>query len=341
VTVDPGPLQDALARTGQAHGPGLFGLVTEDGSLVFAGSVGVADLRDARPIGAADMFRIGSITKTYVAALVLRLAADGVIALDDPVERWLPGVVPDGAAVTVELLLSMRSGLPDYTGPVLGDPPDLRALQRYWAPEELVRLALTVPDRIAPGTAVRYCNTDYVLLGLIVERATGQRVDAVLWQRVLEPLGLTDTLLPTVDPYLRGPHATGYLRESATGPYLECTTMSPSEGWTAGGIVATAADLARFLDGLFGGVLLDPDSLALMTAPVEVMDDWRAHGIGILRYDFGSGRVAFGQQGGVPGYTTVALRTTTGRCVVLVQNCIDLHDPLPGRAEFVVAAATA
>jgi len=114
--------------------------------------------------------------------------------------------------------------------------------------------------------------------------------------------------------------------------------MSPSESWTAGGITATATDLAAFLDALFGGRLLDSDSLARMTTPVAPMDDWRTRAMGIVCYDFGSGAVAFGQQGGVPGFTTVAVRTTTGRCVVLIQNGIDLHDPLPARTPFMTAA---
>lgn len=157
---------------------------------------------------------------------------------------------------------------------MLGDPPDFGGLQRYWAPEELVRLGLTGPDRMPPDHAFRYSNLDYVLRGLIVERATGQRFDSA--------------------------------------PYQEFTVLSPSEAYTSGAMVSTAGDLARFLDGL-----------------------------AIIRYDYGDGNVAYGFQGGVPGYTSVALRTTNGRCLVLWQNGLDLHDSLPWGAPFIRAAVTA
>ncbi|MGC9665503.1 serine hydrolase domain-containing protein [Planosporangium sp. 12N6] len=341
MAVDGAALREALARTGQDHGPGLFGLITEGGRVVFEGSVGVADLRRPRPIEARDRFRVGSVTKVYLATVVLQLVAEGAVSLADPVQRWLPDAVPDGAAITVEMLLRMRSGLPDYVDAVFGDPRDLRALDRYWSPEQLVAAALTSPDRLAPDTGFRYSNTDYVLLGMIVEKATGQRVEAQLWQRIVKPLGLHDTTFPTVDPYLRGPHATGYLRDGATSPYVECTTISPSESWTAGAIVATAGDLTAFLDGLLGGTLLAADDLARMIDCEEVVDEHRSRGLGIVRYDFGNGPVAYGHPGGMPGYSTVAMRTTAGRCIVLWQNGLDAHDPLTTDAPFVQAALSA
>jgi D-alanyl-D-alanine carboxypeptidase len=332
-------LRAALAETANDHGPGVYGLVTQDGRISFAGTVGVADLDQPRPIDARDRYRIGSITKVYVATLVLQLVAEGVLELDDTVEDRLPGLVPDGGAITVEMLLRLRSGLPDYTGPLMGDPPtDLSALERYWSPKQLVAAALTSSDRLRPDTQYRYCNTDYILLGMLIEQATGQRVDAQLWQRIVKPLGLNDTTLPTVDPHLRGPHAKGYLRSSADAPYVEFTSMSPSESWTAGAIVATAQDVAAFLDGLLGGALLPPAYLALMTHATEYLDDHRRRGVGMVRYDFGTGNVAYGHHGGMPGYTCVAMRTESGRGIVLWQNGIDMHNLLSSDDPFVQAA---
>lgn len=332
-------LRAALAETANDHGPGVYGLVTQDGRISFAGTVGVADLDQPRPIDARDRYRIGSITKVYVATLVLQLVAEGVLELDDTVEDRLPGLVRDGGAITVEMLLRLRSGLPDYTGPLMGDPPtDLSALERYWSPKQLVAAALTSSDRLRPDTQYRYCNTDYILLGMLIEQATGQRVDAQLWQRIVKPLGLNDTTLPTVDPHLRGPHAKGYLRSSADAPYVEFTSMSPSESWTAGAIVATAQDVAAFLDGLLGGALLPPAYLALMTHATEHLDDHRRRGVGMVRYDFGTGNVAYGHHGGMPGYTCVAMRTESGRGIVLWQNGIDMHDLLSSDDPFVQAA---
>lgn len=337
--VDGEALQTALAKTATDHGPGLYGLVTEAGRPVFTGAAGVADLDRSRPIGASDRYRIGSVTKLYVATLVLQLAADGVLGLDDSIDDRLPGRVPDGEDITVETLLRLRSGLPDYLPRLFGDPPtDLSALDQYWAPEQLVEAALAGPDRLPANSQYRYCNTDYILLGMIIEQATGQRVDAQLWQRIIKPLGLTDTTLPTVDPYLRGPHAKGYLRISPDAPYVEITTMTPSESWTAGAIVATAADVAAFLDGLFGGALLPPAYLARMTDPTQRLDEHRSRGRGVVRLDFGTGNVAYGHHGGMPGFTTVAARTESGRCVVVWQNGMDLHNPLSSDTPFIQAA---
>jgi D-alanyl-D-alanine carboxypeptidase len=339
VPVDRETLRAALAETAIDHGPGVYGLVTEAGRPVFTGAVGVADLDRRRPIDAGDRYRIGSVTKMYVATLVVQLVADGLLGFDDAIDDHLPGLVPDGAGITVETLLRLRSGLPDYVPQLFGDPPtDLSALDRYWSPEQLVAAALAGGDRLPPNTRYRYCNTDYILLGMLVERAAGQRVDAQLWQRIVKPLGLSQTTFPTVDPYLRGPHAKGYLRTAADAPYVEYTTMTPSESWTAGAMVATASDVAAFLDGLFGGRLLPAEYLIRMTDPIEPIDEHRGRGLGVVRFDFATGNVAYGHHGGVPGYTTVAARTESGRCVVVWQNGIDMHDPLSSDTAFVQAA---
>lgn len=336
-------LDAALAETARAHGPGLFALVTDAGEVVFEAGVGVAALDSDRPITAADRFRIGSVTKTYVTALVLRLAADGALAFDDSVEHWLPGLVPGADEITVEHLLRMRSGLPDYTGPLYGDPSDpttLRdVLQRYWSPQALVEMALGAPDRLPLDTTYRYCNTDYILLGLIVEAATGERVEAQLWQKIFQPLQLDQTTFPTVDPHIRGPHADGHLRLSAAQPYVEFTTFSQSESWTAGAIITTPHELARFFDALFGGELIDAPSLAHMTDCNELLDERHARGLGIVRYSQADGSFLYGHHGGVPGFTTLALHSTAGRTIVLYQNGIDVHDILTSETPFIRVAA--
>jgi D-alanyl-D-alanine carboxypeptidase len=201
-----------------------------------------------------------------------------------------------------------------------------------------VAAALAAPDRIEPDSAHRYCNTDYVLLGLVVESATGQRVEAQLWQRIFQPLRLHDTTFPTVDPHVRGPHAQGHVRLNAGMSYLELTALSPSQSWTAGAIVSTPGDVARFFDALFTGELLDDKSLARMTDCSEPLDDRCARGLGIVRYAYEDGNVLFGDHGGLPGFTTLALRSTTGRTFVLYQNGFDMHRVLTSDNPFVKEA---
>ena len=282
---DPAPLQDALVRTAETHGPGLVGLVTEHGEPVFEGAVGVADLADGRPPTADDWFRIGSVTKTYVSAVLVQLLREGAFARSDTVEQWLPGLVPGGEQLPVELLLRMRSGLPDYAWAMLGTPPDMSRVTGYQRPEQLVAVAMAQPDRNPPGESFRYCNTDYVLLGLIAEKATGTRVDALVWQRILDPLGLRETTFPVADGWLRGPHATGYVRMAADQPYQEVPVLSPSFAWTSGAMTATPRDLARFFDALLDGRVVDPADLATMTARSEPLDEGRWRGLGLVRYE--------------------------------------------------------
>ena len=293
--IDPAGLRVALEQVGERHGPGLFGLVLQDGDVVFEHAMGVAELDSARPMTGDDQVRIGSLTKTYVAALVLLLESEGLLATADPLQRWLPGLIPGGEEITLETLLRLRSGLPDYLEPLMGSPPDLGALERYWAPEQLVELALAAPGRIAPNIEYRYWNLDFVLLGLVVERATRQRVEAQLWQRFFEPLGLTDTTFPTVDPRLRGRHADGHLRLGPSAPFIECTTMSPSQAFTAGAIVSTPREVAVFFDALLEGRVLPTEVLSRMTEGRDVLgaDARRGLGIPLLRH-YPDGTVVFG-----------------------------------------------
>jgi len=230
--------------------------------------------------------------------------------------------------------------LPDYTGPLLGNPPNLAVLQHYWSPQALVRTALGSTDRIAPDTAHRYCNTDYTLLGLIVESATGERIEAQLWQKILQPLALDDTTFPNVDPHVRGPHAAGHLRALAADPYIEYTTMSPSQSWTAGAIISTPHDVSRFFDALFSGQLIEDGSLARMTDCTERLDARCTRGLGIVQYTYEGHADFFGHHGGIPGYTTLALRSAAGRGIVLYQNGFDMHDVLTSETPFIDAAAT-
>ncbi|WP_161791309.1 serine hydrolase domain-containing protein [Streptacidiphilus jiangxiensis] len=331
-------LQQALAELAQGRGPGVFALVTQDGEPVFSGCVGTADLARPRPIRAEDRFRVASVTKPYVAAVVLLLESEGVLRLDDVVERWLPGLVPDATAITVEHLLRMRSGLPDYVRTVLGDPLEPARLQRYFPPEELVGIALAEPDRWKPAAGWRYCNTDYVLLGLIVERATGRALRDLLQERVCEPLGLTATYLPDRELELRPPHVRGYLRRDAESGFEDVTEYTASEAWASGALVSTAAEVARFLDALLGGRLLPPEQLARMRDATRAAPDLD-YGLGLMRYALDDGTVLHGHLGTHYGVLSYAFGDDRGRTVVIHQNCWDeVAGGVPRHSAFLEAA---
>ncbi|WP_371785269.1 serine hydrolase domain-containing protein [Streptosporangium subroseum] len=331
-------LRSALEELAVGRGPGLFALVTEGGETVFTGGVGTADLADPRPIGSEDRFRVASVTKLYTATVVLQLAAEGRLPPASSVEHWLPGLLPDGDRITVEHLLRMRSGLADYVWAVLGDPPRVARLRRYFSPRDLVRTALAQLGREEPGRRWRYSNTDYILLGLIIEQVTGQPVQDVLRERIFQPLGLTATSMPISDLHLPDPHVRGYLRMDAETGYVDCTEYTPSEAWTSGAIVSTPPDVARFLDALLGGRLLSPAWLAAMRAVEPARMDLE-YGMGLFRYHLPDGTALYGHGGVHFGVECYAFRSDTGRTVVLHQNSWDrVAGAIPRDNPFICAA---
>jgi D-alanyl-D-alanine carboxypeptidase len=321
---------------GAGYGPGLVGLVTDHDAVVWSGSHGTGSIAGHEPIPVDAHFRIGSVTKTYVAAATVRLEQAGALSVSDPVARWLPEYDLD-AALTIEHLLRLRSGIPDYLNALFGTPPDLTVYQRFHAADELVRLALSLPDRTLPNAAFRYSNADYILLGIILERAAGARIDDVMRRQIFEPLALTQTTYPIDDITLPPPHARGYSRMTSKMPYFDTTEISPSESGASGAIVATPRDVARFVDATIFGPFLGTDGSAALRNVQPVADD-RGYGYGLYRVALPNGVVAYGHQGGTAGFNTVAVTTETRRTAVVYTNGFDLSRPLRWDNPFVLAA---
>jgi CubicO group peptidase (beta-lactamase class C family) len=183
--------------------PGALAVV-RDGDRVRSAVAGLADVDANSRLQAADRFRIGSVTKTFVATAVLQLVAENQLRLDEPVARLLPRLLPDGERITIRDLLAHRSGLAD----VADDPAVLEGRRSNWSPQKLVRRASQQPRISAPGSAFHYSSTNYLVLGLVVERVTHQTLSAVLAHRIIAPLGLSNTSFePAV---ITGPHVHGY-----------------------------------------------------------------------------------------------------------------------------------
>ena len=201
-------------------------------------------------------FPISSVTKTMVAAAVLQLVEEGKLNLNDSVEDWLPGLVPRGDRITIEQLLAHRSGLYNYTdSPRLNTDSTRFELTPGWKPLAILRLATNEAPVHAPDTQSSYSNTNYIVLGLIVERITGKPLDKVLQQRIFAPAGMNDTSLATArvtDP----PRVHGYAGQQ------DVTHDDLTLAWAAGGVVSSARDLDAFLRGLTSGQLLDAEAFA-------------------------------------------------------------------------------
>jgi D-alanyl-D-alanine carboxypeptidase len=289
-------------------------VVVRDGRKAVRVAGGSARLKPRQPMRVDDRFRIGSVTKTYVATVVLQLAGEGKITLDDSIERWLPGMVPNGANITLRELLNHHSGLFDYLeDPQVVAPYLAGDFGHTWTPQQLVAIGLAHPPVFAPNAQFGYSNTDYILLGLVVQTITGRTIGAELKQRIFQPLKLRATSFASAQR-IRGAHAHGYL-VTGSRSLRDVTAVSPTHGWAAGAIVSTADDVARFYRALFSGRLLRPDLLAAMQTAT---DRW---GLGLERFEDPCA-TPWGHGGAIPGYISLTRSSADGRrqMVVLVNS---------------------
>ncbi|TMR39454.1 beta-lactamase family protein [Nonomuraea zeae] len=290
---------------------------------------GVADRATEAAMPLNGYFRIGSTTKTFVATVVLQLAGEGRLALDDTVEKWLPGVVRgngnDGREVTVRQLLQHTSGIPEYLRPATSPRQWRRERLRTWQPGQLVALAMKRKPSFAPGAEWGYSNTNYVLAGMIIRRVTGYDWAEEVRQRVLTPLALRHTVIPGADPYLPDPHARAYTRFTPDAKLTDVTTHDQTLGDAAGAMISTTGDLNRFFRALLGGRLLAPAQLAEMrkTVPAKALQAMgvtgAAYGLGLMYRPLSCGGGYWGHGGDEAGFSTRAGVAGDGRRSVAVE----------------------
>ena len=288
--------------------PAALAAVTDAGGAVTDYVSGVGEIGTDKKVPADGQVRIGSNTKMYTAAVMLQLVDEGKVALDEPVATYLPGLLEahdiDGESISVRQLLQHTSGLPNYTGAIVEDMSALR--DTYLSPRDLVDLAFTLPVSFAPGERWEYSNTNYVLAGLIIEKVTGRPIGPEITDRIIDPLGLTETSFPGLgDTSIPGPHATGYY--AGLGEDLEdYTKLDPSWGWAAGQMISSPSDLNRFMRALIDGDVISDVSLEEMQSTVPAEDPWTGaeYGLGLMSYPLSCGGLAWGHGGDIPGYET-------------------------------------
>ncbi|KJK53080.1 peptidase [Lentzea aerocolonigenes] len=311
----------------------------------WSGVAGVSDVRTGAPVRAGGRFRIGSTTKVFTAVMVLQLAQERRIDLDEPVQRYLPGVLPaDYPPVPVHTLLDHTSGLPSVDIPGLTDPRwVLEHRFEHWSPRQVVDTALRHPIDFPPGTAQKYTNTAYVTAGMIVEKVTGRSYARNLRERITGPLGLCDTYDPGDDPSLPGAAARGYL--DVDGELVDATEMNQSIPGAAGALVSTAEDLDGFITGLFRGRLLGRE---MMTRLFTVPDVPTFGGGGPALYSQGLMRIVvngvevWGKTGSRHGYSSgvFATRGLERKLVYSVNPTVKSADGQPLIVQQIAAAAT-
>ena len=332
------------AQVSDAGVPGaILAVETKDG--VWIGAAGKADLATNLPMAPDMQVRLGGVTKVFTAALIMKLVEENKIALTDTVQQWLPdlivpGTVPYSAQITVAMLLNHTSGLYDYVGDQYFT--DLLLSDPYYAwPSDSTydEVIYWIYDTVfLPGTAVEYCNAGYYLLGKIAEAATGDTdtVENMIKIRFFDPLTMSKTTLnrggqfQTTEPYTRGYcwiDADYYPTLVDTAKLVDTSDWDLSWGWTAGSGVSTAQDMLTWTRALFGGQVVNAQSLTQMTTPNDPANTY-GFGLEVVDSDPWFGEKMYSHGGENPGVVARWLYyPDSGRTIFIILNRFDSYAP--------------
>lgn len=315
---DAAALERAIAGLGARHPDATAALVRVGGtSGAWRGHSGVADVRSGRGAVEDARFRAGSVTKTFTAAVVLQLAAEGRLDLDRPVQEYLPGLLPGGPGgfepVSVRQLLNYTSGLRSADGP--GDAFADEYAHRFDVvdPRALIADAVAKGPEFRPGEKQRYSNIHYTVLGVLIEKVTGTTYEKAVTDRIVKPLGLRHTSFPArTQNRIQGPHNRGYQavpKEGGGSSLVDVTEWNSTSNWAAGDLISTTADLERFTVALFGGKVVPKAQLEEMFTVPDVPDaESGEHAVqtaGMKEFVLPDGTVVYGKTGARYGYNTV------------------------------------
>ncbi|WAP59065.1 serine hydrolase domain-containing protein [Streptomyces sp. S465] len=335
--------EDALRREVERtlKDAGFIGITVEvrDGHRRIHARAGEAELNSGRPMPYGAHYRAASVTKSFVATVVLQLVAEGRLSLSDPVDRWLPGVVSgngnDGRRITVRNLLQHTSGIHNYSySDDTGDSAEDFERTRFdhVSPEQVVAGAVKHRPDFPPASADdpepdwNYSNPGYVLAGMIIQKVTGHTWPQEVRDRIIRPLGLTGTYEPGDDPRLKAPYAHTYQRFPGSGTWTDTTLRNVSWGGAAGSLISTDRDLDRFFTALLSGRLLPPAQLAEMRRTVPVAEDFEVafphlqYGLGMMRQPLSCGGYRWGHGGDLEGATVRTGFTEGGRRSVTISS---------------------
>jgi D-alanyl-D-alanine carboxypeptidase len=302
--------------------PGVVVLIRSRDQGDWSAALGTKVIGKNDPISLDDYLRIGSNTKTMTATVILQLVQEGKISLDDPVSKYVAGIA-NGDQITIAQLAEMRSGLDAYTSN-LGYNQTLDSdPTKAWTPDELLAIARPQPPLSPPGQTFDYSNTNYLLLGIIIQQLTGKSVAENFQERIFKPLRLNHTSFPALnDSSIPAPHPQGYqfgtnaadidsyavpaaeLPGALNGavPPINDTNINPSAFWTAGAVISTPADIATYVKGMVSGKLLDASTQKLRIASIQPTDPTKPTGYGYGLVQFRPG--LYGHDGQVPGFST-------------------------------------
>ncbi|MGW8780962.1 serine hydrolase domain-containing protein [Streptomyces sp. NPDC055796] len=310
-------LDEAVLKVmSEAKIPGVMVSLSAPGKGSYVRAFGVADKATGRPIRTDMNMRIGSETKTFTVTALLQLVDQGKAGLDDPIGKYVSGV-PNGDRITLRELAGMRSGLFNYSA----DEGFFKALtsdpRRPFTPQELLAYSFKHPVLFEPDAKFDYSNTNLILLGLVVEKLSGQKLADYINQKVVAPAGLHRTLFPFGAEF-PSPHSQGYTDQTATGKIEDSADWNPSWGWAAGAMISDLDDMKTWAKVVATGTLLKPATQAERLKVVEALPG-TGYGLGIFNV-----QGWIGHNGSLPGYQslTVYLPQPKATLVVLLNTDI-------------------
>ncbi|MFE1876508.1 serine hydrolase domain-containing protein [Streptomyces sp. NPDC059496] len=294
----------------EAKIPGVIVAVSAPGKGDYVRSFGIADKATGAPMTPNLNMRIGSVTKTFTVTALLELVDEGKVGLDDPIGKYIDGV-PNGDRITLRELAGMRSGLFNYSA----DEDFYKALtsnpDRPFTPQELLGYSFKHPVLFEPNAKFYYCNTNLILLGLVVEKVSGVPLDRFIDQKVVAPAGLKHTVFPT-GPEFPTPHAHGYTNQTASGKVEDATDWNPSWGWAAGAMISDLPDMRSWAKTLATGTLLTPATQAQRLDVVDALPG-TGYGLGIFNV-----QGWIGHNGSLPGYGSLVLYLPESKATLVV-----------------------
>ncbi len=306
--------------------PGVqAGIWTDNAQWI--GSSGVAKAGTTQAPTPADHTRIGSITKTMTATVILQLIEQGKLSFNDVVDKYVQGM-PNGGTATIKDLLEMQSGIPSYTENAANVNVWAADPTKTFTPQQLVDSVKATPAMFAPGTNMFYSNTNYVLLGMIIEKVTGRPIVENFQQRLFNPLGMSQSSVPGMSNDLPSPYLSGISTQAdPNGTLKNATNWSPSFAFTAGEVISTLEDLHTWGVALGTGKgILKPETQQMRVNSVKT-----TVGMNTPNYSYGMGIVNLngwlGHTGEIPGYNTIMnYQPDSGTTVVVMVNS-DITDP--------------
>lgn len=324
-----------LAEAYPSDGPGAAAVVMRGGTIVYQGGRGMADTATGRAIAPDTVFRLGSITKQFTAAVIVQLVQEGKLSLDDPIAKFFPDYPQPGAGATVRQLLQHTSGIQSYTSMPGAMAPENIAKPRTTA--EMIAWFRDQPSPSKPGEAWEYNNSGYVMLGAIIEAVTGMAWHAAVEQRIARPLGLA-AIRYGVEGESIPAMAKGYSGEPTVAAEL-ADPIHMSVPHAAGALIGTVGDLAKWAQALHHGKVVDAAHYKLMVAPATTADG-KSHPYGFgLALDPLRGHPAVGHGGGINGFSTDSIYVPEADLFVAVFTNSDRPAASPGLVMRRIAAA--